>query len=147
MMTNRLQGAIFTIMVVRVVDPYDPALEREIAQEVALSPRFCAGAPAVIDLGDCLGCIAEADFEALKQLLRKHSLVAVGVQNASPVQRRLAAAAGPAALGLAFRGSRRGSSESAEPRAAQNGAAGKTRLVTQPVRSGAQIYARGGDLI
>ena len=63
MMTNRLQGAIFTIMVVRVVDPYDPALEREIAQQVAMSPRFFAGAPAVIDLGDCLGCIAEADFE------------------------------------------------------------------------------------
>jgi septum site-determining protein MinC len=26
-------------------------------------------------------------------------------------------------------------------------AAGKTRLVTQPVRSGTQIYARGGDLV
>jgi len=147
MMTNRLQGAIFTIMVVRVVDPYDPALEREIAQQVALSPRFFAGAPAVIDLADCLGCIAEADFEALKQLLRKHRLIAVGVQNASPVQRRLAAAAGLAIFGMASSGSRRASTESTEPRATQNGATGKTRLVTQPVRSGAQIYARGGDLI
>jgi len=48
---------------------------------------------------------------------------------------------------MASSGSRRASSESTEPRLTQNGAGGKTRLVTQPVRSGAQIYARGGDLI
>ena len=147
MATNRLQGAIFTVMVVPVSDPYDPALDEEISRQVELSPRFFADAPAVIDLGDCLGCTAEADFEVLKQTLRKHGLVPVGVQRVTPVQRRLAVAAGLAVFG-APAGSR---ARTVEPSAA-NGASPKrvsstTRLVTQPVRSGMQIYAQGGDLI
>src|SRR5260370_8559978 len=88
MASNRLQGAIFTVMVVRVVDPYDPALDQEISRQVELSPRFFADAPAVIDLGDCLGCTAEADFEGLKQTLRKHRLVPGGRQRVTPVQPR-----------------------------------------------------------
>jgi septum site-determining protein MinC len=151
MASNRLQGAIFTVMVVRVVDPYDPGLDQEVGRQVELSPRFFADAPAVIDLGDCLGCTAEADFEVLKQTLRKHRLVPVGVQRVTPVQRRLAVAAGLAVFG-APAGGRARAVESSAGSAAADGSAGKrgpsqTRLVTQPVRSGMQIYAQGGDLI
>ena len=140
MTSNRLQGALFTVMVVRVTDPYDPALDEEINRQVEMSPRFFADAPAVIDLGDCLGCTAEADFDVLKQTLRKHRLVPVGVQRATPVQRRLAVTAGLAVFARAVEPS---ATNGAAPRSAQN----KTRLVTQPVRSGMQIYAQGGDLI
>lgn len=147
MTSNRLQGAIFTVMVVRVADPYDPALDEEINRQVEMSPRFFADAPAVVDLGDCLGCTAEADFEVLKQTLRKHRLVPVGVQRATPVQRRLAVAAGLAVFGAPMGGRARavepGTTNGASPRSAPT----KTRLVTQPVRSGMQIYAQGGDLI
>jgi septum site-determining protein MinC len=62
----------------------------------------------------------------------------VGVQNASALQRRAALAADlapfPATAG------KRATAES-------NGANLRTRLVTEPVRSGTQIYARGGDLV
>lgn len=147
MASNRLQGAIFTVIVVRVADPYDPALDEEINRQVEMSPRFFADAPAVIDLGDCLGCTAEADFEVLKQTLRKHRLVPVGVQQATPVQRRLAVAAGLAVF-AAPAGSRARAVEPATTNGASSkGAPTRTRLVTQPVRSGTQIYAQGGDLI
>jgi septum site-determining protein MinC len=33
------------------------------------------------------------------------------------------------------------------PAPGQRGVSGKTKLITQPVRSGAQIYARGTDLV
>ena len=147
MTSNRLQGAIFTVMVVRVTDPYDPALDEEINRQVEMSPRFFADAPTVIDLGDCLGCTAEADFEVLKQTLRKHRLVPVGVQRATPVQRRLAVAAGLAVFGASMGGRARAVEPSATNGAAPRSAPTKTRLVTQPVRSGMQIYAQGGDLI
>jgi len=138
-----MQGAIFTVMTVRVSDPYDPALDADIAQQVKLSPQFFADAPVVIDLRDCLGCTAATDFEALKTLLRRHRLVAVGVQGASPVQQRLALAAGLAPFGPG--GARRAPaptmSDGAKP------APIKSKLVTHPVRSGTQIYARDADLI
>ena len=66
MMASRVQGGIFTLMVVRVGDPYDPALDRDIAAQVARSPGFFSEAPVVLDLKDCLGCTAPADFTALK---------------------------------------------------------------------------------
>jgi len=138
-----MQGAIFTVMTVRVSDPYDPALDAEIAEQVKLSPRFFADAPVVIDLRDCLGCTAAADFDALKTLLRRHGLQAVGVQGASPVQQRLALAAGLAPFGAG--GVRRVPAPTTADGA--KAAPAKSKLVTQPVRSGTQIYARDADLI
>src|SRR6185312_4722733 len=89
---NRVQGGIFTLMVVKVGDPYDPALEREIAEQVALSPGFFADAPVVLDLKDSLGCTSVADYTSLRQLLRRHGMIPVGVQNASALQLRAAKA-------------------------------------------------------
>lgn len=140
MAASRVQGGLFTLMVVRIVDPFDPALDAELAEQVARSPGFFAGAPVVLDLRDCLGCTAAADFTALKQTLRRRGLVPVGVQNASALQLRAAAAVDLAAFnGAASAGARRGAPEPA--------AAPRSRLVTQPVRSGTQIYAKGGDLV
>jgi len=139
---NRVQGGIFTIMVVRVTDPYDPAFDRDLAEQVARSPGFFADAPVVLDLKDCLGCTSVADYTALKQMLRRHRLIPVGVQNASALQLRAAHAVDLAAFsGAGQNGGRRPAAErSATPPA-------RPRLVTEPVRSGTQIYARGSDLI
>jgi septum site-determining protein MinC len=140
---NRVQGGIFTMMVVKIGDPQDPALDREIAEQVKLSPGFFADAPVILDLKDSLACTSVADFTSLRQTLRRHGLIAVGVQNASALQLRAAKAVDLAALSA---------SAGAPPRRAQPereraapSAAG--RLVTQPVRSGTQIYAQGGDLV
>ncbi|HEX6840417.1 MAG TPA: septum site-determining protein MinC [Stellaceae bacterium] len=172
---NRVQGGIFTLMVVKVGDPYDPALEREIAEQVALSPGFFADAPIVLDLKDSLGCTSVADYTSLRQLLRRHGMIPVGVQNASALQLRAAkavdlsafsgasgssAARRPAAASPAPEPPRAAPTREAErtapprerapalERAADRPAPDqRTRLVTQPVRSGTQIYAKGGDLV
>jgi septum site-determining protein MinC len=167
---NRVQGGIFTLMVVKIGDPYDPALEREIAEQVALSPGFFADAPVVLDLKDSLGCTSVADYTSLRQLLRRHGMIPVGVQNASALQLRAAKAVDLSALsGASGAGARRPApaAERVAPapapprappprerapapleRAADRPAADqRTRLVTQPVRSGTQIYAKGGDLV
>jgi septum site-determining protein MinC len=137
MTANRVQGSIFTVMVVKIGDPYDPALAAAIAEQVALSPDFFADAPVVLDLRDSFGCTATADFVALKQLLRRHRLTPVGVQNASALQLRAAQAVElPAFSGGGAAALRRPPPE--RPR---------SRLVTEPVRSGMQVYAKGGDLV
>ena len=136
---TRLQGGIFTLMVVKIADPYDPILERELGEQVAMSPAFFAQAPVVLDLKDSLGCTAAADFTALKETLARHQLVVVGVQNASALQLRAAQAAALPALKSANGNARRPAPERVAPP--------RPKLVTQPVRSGTQIYAKGTDLI
>jgi septum site-determining protein MinC len=149
---NRVQGGIFTLMVVKIGDPYDPALEREIAEQVALSPGFFADAPVVLDLKDSLGCTSVADYTSLRQLLRRHGMIPVGVQNASALQLRAAKSVDLSAFSAAAGAARRPIERPALERAADRPAAdrasdSRTRLVTQPVRSGTQIYAKGGDLV
>jgi septum site-determining protein MinC len=142
---NRVQGGIFTLMVVKIGDPLDPALDREIAEQVALSPGFFADAPVILDLKDSLGCTSVGDFTALRQVLRRHGLIAVGVQNASALQLRAAKAVDLAALSASSGNAPRRPTPTPERERAAPSAAG--RVVTQPVRSGTQIYAQGGDLV
>ena len=139
MSINRFEGGTFTVIVVGVGDPYDPALAAALAEQVARSPAFFTNVPVVLDLKSCLGCTEAADFVLLKNLLRCHRLVAVGVQNASALQQPAALAAD---LAVFPSGGGRGAA-----RGERKANASRTRLVTQPVRSGTQIYAKGGDLV
>jgi septum site-determining protein MinC len=153
MTTNLVQGALFTVMVIRVGDIADPDFERAMGEQVARSPQFFANAPVVLDLKGNLGFHRSADFVDLRKMLRRFALMPVGVQNADSDQQRAAFEAG---LG-AFAGtpSNRRSVQAAAPEPAPataapraaDAAGAKSMMVTEPVRSGTQLYARGGDLI
>ena len=152
---NLVQGALFTIMVVRAGLLRDPAFEQDLAEQIRRSPRFFLNAPVVLDLRDG-EFTAAADFAEAKEVLRRHTLTLVGVQNAEPAQLEAAAAAGLASFAPnAAQPNRRRPSESAAqpaplaetPASRPRGEPARTRLVTQPVRSGTQIYARGADLV
>ena len=47
---NLVQGALFTIMVVRAGLLRDPAFEQDLAEQIGRSPRFFLNAPVVLDL-------------------------------------------------------------------------------------------------
>jgi septum site-determining protein MinC len=151
---NIVQGAVFTVMVVRAGLLRDPAFEAELAEQIRRSPRFFLNAPVVLDLRDAAEFTATAEFAEAKDLLRRQTLSLVGVQNASPAQVEAAAAAGLASFAPNSTQPRRQlpSEQSAPsppplPQPARTEAAAKTLLVTQLVRSGTQIYARGADLV
>jgi septum site-determining protein MinC len=163
-----VQGALFTVMVVRAGMLRDPEFGRELAVQVERSPRFFRNAPVVLDLKGADGFIEAADFVDARDVLREQTLALVGVQNAEPAQLAAATAAGLASFAPSattpIRRAPRASSDSpgldspgpdsppldspppAEPSPAPP-ARTATRIVTEPVRSGTQIYARGGDLI
>jgi septum site-determining protein MinC len=95
----------------------------------------------VLDLRGVEAFTQAAEFEAVRDRLRALTLKIIGVQNAQPAQLEAATAAGLASFAP---------NASTQPRAVEPAApppASKARLVTGPVRSGTQIYARGGDLI
>src|SRR5205823_13553346 len=83
---NLVQGALFTVMVVRAGMLRDAAFEQELAQQIERSPRFFLNAPVVLDLRDAEGFASEADFGYARDGLRRHTLTLVGVQNALPAQ-------------------------------------------------------------
>jgi septum site-determining protein MinC len=147
---NLVQGALFTVMVVRAGMLRDAAFAHELATQVERSPRFFQGAPVVLDLKGADDFTTSAEFSEARDLLREHTLALVGVQNAEPPQLAAAGAAGLASFAPTAsqpsrgRAARPAASVAPPAEAAPRAAA---RLVTAPVRSGTQIYARGGDLI
>ena len=140
---NIVQGALFTVMVVRASMLRDDAFEHELSRQIARSPRFFQSAPVVLDLRGAENLTEASEFETVKGKLKDLTLTLVGVQNAQPAQLEAATAAGLASFAP---------NAATQPRAAAAApaappAALKARVVTEPVRSGTQIYARGSDLI
>ena len=151
---NLVQGAVFTVMVVRAGMLRDPAFEPELSQQVRRSPRFFLNAPVVLDLRGAAEFTREAEFVEAREILRRHTLTLIGIQNATPAQVDAAAAGGLASFAPnATQPSLPRPVEPASRATAPPGggpatpAAAKSLLVTQPVRSGTQIYARGADLV
>jgi septum site-determining protein MinC len=146
---NLVQGAVFTVMVVRAGMLRDPTFEPELAEQIRRSPRFFLNAPVVLDLKEMPEFTQEAEVAEARAILRRHTLTLIGVQNATPAQLEAAVGAGlasfaPNAPAPSRRPPREPTAPSPPPIPA---AAARTRLVTQPVRSGTQIYARGCDLV
>jgi len=152
-----VQGALFTVMVVRAAMLRDPAFAHELGQQVERSPRFFQNAPVVLDLKGAEGFASASEYREAREQLHEHTLALVGVQNAEPAQLEAAAAAGLASFAPSTtQPSRRAARAAAvagpapEPPPAappHETQPAKTRLITTPVRSGTQVYARGADLV
>ena len=95
---NLVQGALFTVMVVRAAILRDPAFAYELAQQVERSPRFFRSAPVVLDLKGAADLTTAEEFAEARELLREQTLALVGVQNAAPEQLAAAVAAGLASF-------------------------------------------------
>src|SRR5579862_2970848 len=93
-----VQGALFTVMVVRAGMLHDPVFAHELAAQVERSPRFFRNAPVLLDLKGAGDFTSPAEFAEARELLREHTLTLVGVQNAEPAQLEAAAAAGLASF-------------------------------------------------
>lgn len=153
-----LKGSVFTITVMRLYHNDLAHLERELRHYVAKSPRFFNNAPVVIDVSTLQEPATPIDFKAMAELLRGLHLVPVGVRHADAAQQDAAVAAGlaimnggtlkdlPGAQAPPAAGLRRTppAVEHKKTGASQTQA---TKVIHQPVRSGQQIYARGGDLV
>jgi septum site-determining protein MinC len=147
---NLVQGALFTVMVVRAGMLRDAAFEDELARQIERSPRFFQNAPVVLDLKGAEAFTTSDEFARARELLRQYTLALVGVQNALPAQVEAAAAAGLASF--APNATQPGRRQAPEPSPAaapptERALRASARLVTEPVRSGTQIYARGTDLV
>lgn len=148
-----LKGELSTVSVLRLRDVDIGRVAHELAAKVQIAPGFFSSTPIIIDLNELGNSESPLDFAALKTALIEHDLVPIGVRNARGQQQKAAAEAGLALLRSGPIGHRPPETTTASTQQNQWVSASEPRsfrkslMITRPVRSGQQIYARECDLV
>jgi len=154
-----LKGSVFTLPILHIQVASIPEIEADLLKHLSKARKFFENAPVVIDLKSIAKVAQDFDFHGLMKLLSQQHLIPVGVKNGSNQQNALAVSAGLAILkgGISPPDVDEKTSIKEKPTPTTDNTvkdatpvvAGpdKTKVVTQPVRSGQQVYAKGGDLI
>jgi septum site-determining protein MinC len=143
-----LKGGLYTLTTLYLQNEDIAAIEAQLVATVKQAPKFFDNTPVVIDLQSLTQNANGIDISELAKRLRAHHLIPVGMRGGNEQQRQNALAAGWALLPETQRQevSAATSSKKVEKSAVAVINSG-TKLITQPIRSGQQIYAKGGDLI
>lgn len=139
-----LKGSLFTLTVFHLLQTDLTSVNTQLQHLVKQTPKFFQHMPVVIDLQRLSKVDNKIDFPELISILRNHLLIPVGTRGGSPEQQQAATEAGLAIL-----------PNTKTDLSEQHSAAPQTpattevnsKVITQPVRSGQQIYARKADLI
>lgn len=140
-----IRGHGFTLLALRVADPWNERFFMMLSDFIAQAPQFYRNAPVVIDFAglDQDKALNMAEF---CRRLRQLSLVPIGVQNGSEEWNRLAVNAGLSIFAGGREAPLRQGAIKTVPDPVPEPAASPGKLVSDPVRSGQQVYAAGGDL-
>ena len=154
-----LKGSLFTLTVLLLRRTELALLDQQLSAKINQAPGFFQNAPVVIDLAE-LSETSQLDFSALSALLQARGMVPVGIRNGPEQLQHAARLAGlpklpenrPIRRSEPEEDSEKSSSAEksspAESVAAPSGIVKtRSRIVTQPIRSGQQVYAPQGDLI
>ncbi len=150
-----LRSAALTLVSV-VLKTTDLALLAEaLEQRIGATPELFDGDPVAIDLASVREAAGPVDFEALLALLARHRMRPIVAKGGSPAQMAAALAAGLAEApeGGPARAEAKAPEAPEAPAAAAAPAvppaprAVPTRVIDKPLRSGQQVYAKGGDVV
>jgi septum site-determining protein MinC len=150
-----LKGGMFTLTAIQLLDYDLEALSFELDEKIKQAPSFFHYAPIILDVQRLRSVAEEIDFPSLVVTLKSKNLIPIGVRGASKLMKEAAIAAGLAIFPEekilpAKKQEPEPTTEQTfiEPTApVQPLSNTPTRFITQPVRSGQQIYVPGGDLI
>lgn len=137
----QLRAASMTLLTLKLINPDAADFFPRLTTMLSLAPGFYRNAPIILDLS-ATGAKPPVDMAAFCAELKRLGINPVGIQRANAAWERAAGAVGlpPFPAGRA-----------AEPTAAAAKApakaAGGTVIISEPVRSGRQVYAHKGDLI
>lgn len=139
-----LKGRMMTLTVLRLLNSSVEVLARELDKRVLEAPDFFRHLPVILDVEAVASSDLYLDLPGLAGLLQARQFVPVGIRGGDERWVEAAASAGLAIFPAERKtpADKRGNADAEveqQPQAAM--------VVTQPVRSGQQIYARGGDLV
>jgi len=144
-----LKSASLTLVAVVLRSTDLTVLAHDLAQREAVTPGLFDKDPAAVDLWRVREADEPIDFVALIALLRSHNLVPVAARGGSAEQMAAAVAVG---LAEAPDAPRSGAREPAVPMLTETVREVQlppppVLIVDKPLRSGQQVYARGGDVV
>lgn len=158
----QLRGNLFTLSVMQLHSADLNEIERELKMVIQKAPKFFEQAPIVIGLQE-FDAQADIDFTKLVALLRQYGTIPVGVRGGRAELQKSARSAGLAILSntkqeapsLSSRTTESKESDEAKSKkettlrrkSVSQAAPSKSLIITKPVRSGQQLYAKDGDLI
>lgn len=152
----QLKGSLFTLSVLQLKSHDLNLLASQLAEKIKLAPRFFNHAPIVIDLHDTELTLDHFDFKELKKILTQNQLIPVGIRGGKQEAQAQAEAAGFAIMPESHQVMKKSvtetktetaqEAESSDKESASSVVTG-SRLITQPIRSGQQIYAQDADLV
>lgn len=158
--TFQLKGGLFTLTVLHLLDTDLGVLTAQLAALVKQTPKFFQHMPLVLDLQKLVDSKNKIDFAELLVCLRERGIIPIGVRGGSSAQHDAAMSAGLAILPntkvdlvettAALTTGRPAKAKSVDnlPEIASAAIAANTsKIITQPVRSGQQVYARNADLV
>lgn len=142
-----LKGRMLTLTILRLLDADLEHFLADLEARIAEAPAFFDGMPVILDLTPVAASgIDDIWLSELAHHLWQSGLAPVAVTAGDPRVENTAQAAGLGVMRQPGGGSTREVDTGPAP-ARPEPASATARLVTQPVRSGQQIYARGGDLV
>ncbi|NRA19057.1 MAG: septum site-determining protein MinC [Oceanospirillaceae bacterium] len=148
---TEIKGSLFPLSILQLDGTDLAVLTAQLDARLQQTKDFFYRAPLVINIEKTQGALL--NFKQLKQVIETRDFVCVGVCNATPEQAIAAIAAGLATLKqprsdaakLADTQPLKAAEREANP--ALPKAAVAAKVITKPVRSGQQIYAKNSDLI
>ncbi|SEP17478.1 septum site-determining protein MinC [Aquisalimonas asiatica] len=141
-----LKGRMMTLTVLRLLTPDVKHLGRELEQRMQQAPDFFRQLPLILDVEAVADTDLHLDLPGFVGLLRAREFLPVGIRGGDD---RWRSAAEQAGIGVFTGGSEAPAARRAEPEpaATPEPETSPSTTVLQQVRSGQQVYARGGDLI
>jgi len=155
--TFQLKGSMVTVMVMEILQSDLRGFATELHEKVSTAPEFFQDTSLVLNL-EKLEEQAEIDFTSLIEACRANGLFPFAVKGGSAQQLVAARSAGLVPISGGKSREEPIDNPSPKPEPAEENrveelpsqlspAKQPTKMVTQPVRSGQQVYAKGGDLI
>ncbi|WP_087025967.1 septum site-determining protein MinC [Thaumasiovibrio subtropicus] len=127
-----LKGSSFTLSVLRLFDKDETAIRDFLAEKVTQAPAFFASAPVIIDISQCH---EDLNFPAIKAAVLEAGMIPVGVSGC------------PASLRPKVKEAQLALMTAAKEPASKAPQLAPTKVISTPVRSGQQIYAKNSDLV
>lgn len=134
----QFKARIFNCTVLQLLHYNLQAIAQQLTKMREHMPNFFQGNPVILDL-EKMPAHQTLDFLALKKLLIENHMTAIGIQAACPAHIMAASAAH-----LPLVNHTKLTDQNEKPKAERETHA---KVVTQPIRSGMQIYAKETDLI
>ncbi|CAI0772332.1 Septum site-determining protein MinC [Serratia entomophila] len=140
-----LKGSSFTLSVVHLHNSEPEVIRQALLEKVEQAPAFLKNAPVVINVATLNG---DANWKELQQAVAAAGLRVVGISGCRDERQKRAIARAGLPLLSEGKGQKMAAPEPAPaPAPVVENAPAKTRIISTPVRSGQQIYARNSDLI